>query len=206
MSLRGKRRRRGRPREVVLIDARVAVVTLPDGLEQVHRQLERRQQRLAPDLLRGYLIDRRAQEVVRALGPLRLCGAEECRVRGRMRAWVRVLQLEIRDDRQLIGNRSERLERRRKSRQLAIAWRGPARDVAAHRHIDKSQSAHRRSRRLREGRHGGDHRIEQWQRHARAHTSQERPARKCLLRDNHRDFLIWKGWLFTTPRMIDEMR
>ena len=56
------------------------------------------------------------------------------------------------------------------------------------------------------GLHGRNHRIEQRQRHARAHPSQERPARKCLLGDNHRDFLIWKGWLFTTPRMIDEMR
>ena len=46
-----QRRRRRRPRQVVLIDARVAVVALADRLEQVHRQLERRQQRLLSDLL-----------------------------------------------------------------------------------------------------------------------------------------------------------
>ena len=51
MRLGRERRRRRRPREVVLIDARVAVVALADGLEQIHRQLERRQQRLLADLL-----------------------------------------------------------------------------------------------------------------------------------------------------------
>ena len=74
-----KRRRRRRPREVVLIDARVAVVALTDRLEQIHRQLQRRQQRLLADLLRGNLIDRRAQVVVGAFGPFRLRRAQERR-------------------------------------------------------------------------------------------------------------------------------
>ena len=95
MRLGRQRRRRRRPREVVLVDAGVAVVALADGLEQVHRQLERRQLRLLADLLRGDLIDRRAEVVVRALGPLRLRGAEERRVRGRVRAGVGVLQLQV---------------------------------------------------------------------------------------------------------------
>ncbi len=105
MGLSRKRRRRRRPREIVLIDARVAVVALTDRLEQIHRQLQRRQQRLVADLLRGNLIDRRAQVVVGAFGPFRLGRAEERGVGGRMRAGVGVLQLQVRDDRELIDDR-----------------------------------------------------------------------------------------------------
>ena len=101
-----KGRGRRRPREVVLIDARVAVVALTDHLEQVHRQLERRQQRLLAELLRRDLIDRRAEVVVRALGPLRFRGAQERGVGRGMRAGVGVLQLQVADDRELIHDRT----------------------------------------------------------------------------------------------------
>ncbi len=97
MRLGRQRRRRRRPGEIVLIDAGVAVVALADRLEQVHRQLERRQLRLLADLLRGDLIDRGAEVVVGALGPLRLGRAQERGVRGRMRAGIGVLQLQVRD-------------------------------------------------------------------------------------------------------------
>ena len=90
-----KRRRRRRPREVVLVDARVAVVALAHRLEQIHRQLQRRQQRLLADLLRGDLVDRRAQVVVGAFGPFRLGRAQERGVRRGMRAGIRVLQLQV---------------------------------------------------------------------------------------------------------------
>ena len=139
MRLGRQRRRRRRPREVVLIDAGVAVVALADRLEQIHRQLERRQLRLLADLLRGDLIDRGAEVVVGALGPLRLRRAEERGVRGRVRAGIGVLQLQVRDDRELIGDRRERLERRRELVEPALARRRPARRC-------RSPSACRRSR------------------------------------------------------------
>ena len=113
MRLGREGRGRRRPREIVLIDAGVAVVALADGLEQIHRQLERRQQRLVSDLLRGDLIDGGAQVVVGALRPFRLCRAQERGVGRRMRAGVGVLQLQVADHRELIDDRSQRLQRGR---------------------------------------------------------------------------------------------
>src|SRR6185503_19485921 len=54
---RGSRRR---PRETILIHARVAVVAHARERVQVHRELERRQLRLAADLSGGDLVDCRA--------------------------------------------------------------------------------------------------------------------------------------------------
>ena len=62
MRLGRERRRRRRPGEAILIDARVAVVAHAGERVQVHRQLERRQLRVAADLLRGDLVDRRAED------------------------------------------------------------------------------------------------------------------------------------------------
>ena len=62
---------RRRPRQAVLIDTRISVVAYACERIQIHRQFERRQLRVAADLLRRNLIDRRAQVVVRALGVLR---------------------------------------------------------------------------------------------------------------------------------------
>ena len=183
-------RRRRRPRQIVLIDARVAVVALADRLEQVHRQLQRRQQRLVADLLRGNLIDGRSQVIVGAFGPLRPGGAEERGVGCRMRAGVGVPQLQVGDDRELIGNRGQRPERGGQIDQRAFALRRPAREVASHRHVDETKPPHRRGRRAGEGGHRRNHGIEQRQRHRRAHPAQERPPRQCLPGDDHRDFLI----------------
>ena len=84
MRLGRQRRRRRRPREVVLVDAGVAVVALADGREQVHRQLERRQLRLLADLLGGDLVDGRAEVVVacsRSASPWRRSGRRRWRSR-----------------------------------------------------------------------------------------------------------------------------
>ena len=97
MRLRRQRRGGRRPGKIVLVDAGVAVVALADHLQQVHRQLQRRQLRLLADLLRGDLIDRRAEVVVGALGQLRLGRAEERGVRSRVRAGIGVLQLQVGD-------------------------------------------------------------------------------------------------------------
>ena len=172
----GRQRRRGRrPRQIVLVDAGVAVVALAHRGEQIHRQLERRQPRLLADLLRRDLIDRRAQVVVGALGPLRLGGAQEGGVGRRVRAGIGVLQLQIRDHRELIDQRRQRAEDRRKLGEIC-AGRSPPGDVAAHRHVDKAQAAHRIRRRRGQRGHRRNHRIQQRQRQRRPHAAQETSA------------------------------
>src|SRR4029077_16210305 len=74
---RGGRRR---PGEAILIHARVAVVAHASERVQVHRELERRQLRLAADLPGGDLVNRRAQEIIRALGVLGERCAQESRI------------------------------------------------------------------------------------------------------------------------------
>ena len=116
----GRQRRGGRrPREVVLVDAGIAVVALTDHVEQVHRQLERGQLRLLPDLPGRDLVDGGAQVVVGALGPLRLGRAEERGVRRGVGPGVRVPELEIADHRQLVLHRRQRSQARRELRQLS---------------------------------------------------------------------------------------
>ena len=107
-----------------------------------------------------------------------------------MRAGIGVLQLQVADHRELIDDRPQRLQRGRELDQPALARRRPAREVAAHRHVDEAETTHRIGRRLREGGHRRHHRVEQRQRHAGAEPAQERPARQGLLRDDHRDILI----------------
>ena len=140
MGLGRQRRRRRRPREVVLIDAGVAVVALADGREQVHREFERRQLRLLADLLRGDLVDGRAEVVVRALGQLRPGRAQERAVGRRVRAGIGVAQLQVRDRRDVLLDRRQRAENRRQLVEGVRARRGPAGDVAAHRHVDEPEA------------------------------------------------------------------
>ena len=71
-----QRRRRRRPGQVVLINAGVTIVALSRRLQHVHRQLERRQLRVAADLLRGDLIHGRAEIIIRTLRVLGAGGAE----------------------------------------------------------------------------------------------------------------------------------
>ena len=206
--LGGQRRRRRRPREIVLIDAGVAVVALADGREQVHRHLERRQLRLLADLLGGDLIDGRAEVVVGALGQLRPGRAQEGGVGGRVRAGIGVPQLQVRDRRHVLLDRRQRAQDRRKLVEACRAGRRPAGDVAAHRHVDETEAAQpgRGGRRVGQGGHRGDHRVQQRQRQRRPQAPEERPARQGLLRDDHSDFLIWNGVLVAIPTISDEKR
>ena len=127
MRLGGERGRRRRPGEAILIDAGVAVVAHAGERVQVHRQLERRQLRLAADLPGGDLVDRRAQEIVRALGVLGEGRAQEPRVRCVVRARVGILQARVGDDGQLVF---DRFERRQDGRQLRERRPGPAGSIA----------------------------------------------------------------------------
>ena len=203
-----QRRRRRRPREVVLIDAGVAVVALADGREQVHRHLERRQLRLLADLLGGDLVDGRAEVVVGALGQLRPGRAQEGGVGGRVRAGIGVPQLQVRDRRHVLLDRGQRAQDRRQLVERVRARRSPPGDVAPHRHVDEPQApeAGRGGRRAGQGGHRGDHRVQQRQRQRRPQAPEERPARQGLLRDDHSDFLIWNGVLVAIPTISDEKR
>ena len=104
-----QRGRRRRPRQIVLIDAGETVVALAHGLEQIHRHLERRKLRLLSDLLGRHLIDGDSEMVVGAFGPFGFRGAQECRVGGRVRARIGVLQLQVGENRYLILDRSSGL-------------------------------------------------------------------------------------------------
>ena len=82
----GRQRGGGRrPGEIVLVDARISVVALTHGLQQVHRQLERRKLRLFPGLVGEDLIHRDA-DVEPGLARRRRDVREEARAGLRMRA------------------------------------------------------------------------------------------------------------------------
>src|SRR5262249_25432255 len=81
--------------------------------------------------------------------------------------------------------------------ELVGAGRRPARLVAAHRDEDEAEATHRGGRRLRRGRQGGDHRVQQRQRECGPGTTKKRPPRQRLLQDDHGLLLIWNGVLVT---------
>ena len=110
--LRGQRRRRRGPREIVLVDAGVAVVALAGRLQHIHRELEGRELGRVPDLLRRDLVGGRAEIVVGAFGVLRLGRAQKGRVRGRVGAGVGRAQLEVCDRRDVALHAFERLQNR----------------------------------------------------------------------------------------------
>src|SRR5205814_10233434 len=76
---RRQRRRRRLPRHRVHVRARVAVIAGADDVVAVEGDLERRELRIAADLLRDQLIDRRAGLDVGAFGLLRMHAAHERR-------------------------------------------------------------------------------------------------------------------------------
>ena len=198
MRLRRQGCRRRRPGQIVLVDAGIAVVALADHFHQVHGELERRELGFLPHLLSGDLIDRGAEIVVAAFGPLRLRRAEERRVRGGVGAGICVPELRVAEHSDVALQRFERAERARQIGECAgFSGRRPARDVRSHRDVDEPEAADRFCRRLRQRRHRRDHRVQQRQCDCRAHASQECPPGKGLLRNDHDVFLI--NWLGAPP-------
>src|SRR5262249_29443795 len=152
--------------------------------------------RLAPELLGGELVRRRAEVVVGALGVFGRNAAEERRVRRRMRAGVGVLQLQVRQHRDVVLHRRQRAEDRRQGPELVLAGGSPARAVAAHGDEDEAQAAHGGGRRRRQRGQGGDHRVQQRQRQRGPDAAQKRPPRQRFLEDDHGLVLIWNGVLW----------
>ena len=208
MGLGRQRRRRRGPREVVLINAGVAVIALADGREQVHRHLERRQLRLLADLLRGDLVNGGPEIIVRALGQLRPGGAQERGVGRRVSPGIGVLQLEVGDRRHVSLDRGQRAQGRRQFVESLPAGRSPPGDVAPHRHVDEPQASQtgRGGRRRGQRGHRGDHRVQERQRQGRPQAPEERPAGQGLLHDDHSVVLIWNGVLPAIPTIRDENR
>ena len=93
--------------------------------------------------------------------------------------WRRRHAVEAADHEQAIAKRLERLERRREFEARAFGRREPLRRDDAVGHVDGAEAQHRFRRGLRERGHRRHHRIEQRQRHGRAHA----PQARCGARD-----------------------
>ena len=87
-----------------------------------------------------------------------------------------------------------------------LPGRRPTRDVAAHGHEDKAETAHWFGRRFCEDGRGRNHGIEQWERQRGAHAAQKRSSWKSFFRYDHNDSLIVNGVLLANPTMIAEKR
>jgi hypothetical protein len=185
---RQRGRRRG-PGQIVLVGARQPVVAMPDLRDQIRAQLERRQPRVPAHLLGRDLIRRRRQVVIAALGHLRRGAAQERRVRHRVIGagrTIRLGQLQIRQDRQLIAKRQQRVQDGRQRGQASLSGGRPLRHDRPHRD-EREHEAILARRQRRQGRH---HRIQERQRRRHPHALQERPPREGLLRNDHCDLLI----------------
>ena len=202
-----QRRGRRRPRQIVLVRAGVAVVAVADLRDQVDAELQGRNGRVAPDGAGGDLVDRGAVLVVGALGPLRARAAEEAGVRrGVVPRGVGVLELEVREDREVLEIRRQCGKRRRERRDPSDVRRRPRDGVGPHRDIDEAQPSDRCGRRHADRGERRHHGVQERQRKRGAKAAQERPARKRHLRDDHSNLLIWNGWLLAIASTSDEKR
>ena len=150
------------------------------------RQLDRRQRSILPDVLGRDLIDGGA-DVNRVL--LRMHAAQKHRGRTRMiGAGVRSdasrgRMRQVGDDRHAVAEFLERPEDLGELESLAVGGWSPLVHRRAVRHVDAAQPALGGRGGLAERCLRRHHRIEQRQRHRNSHASQQRAARKMLLRD-----------------------
>ena len=210
--LHRQRRRRRAPRDGVQVDAAVAVLAVADEPVEVDGELERRQRRVAADVLRRELVGGDPGPHVRALGLLRVHAVQPCRARPRVLAVPVAEGLglavgEAAHHRELLAVRRQRLQDGRQLEPGAGLGRRPLLHHRPVGDVDEPEPADRprRGPGLRgEGRHHG---VEQGQGDGRAEAAQEGAAGQRQLSDHHdRVLLIWNGGLLTTPRMSDEKR
>ena len=194
-----QRRSRRRPRQVVLIDAGIAVVALAHRGQQIHRQFERGQTRFLAELLRGQLVDRGSQVVVAALGPLGFRRAEVRGIRRRVRAGVGVPQFEVVHHGAVIANVSQRRKRRRQLGEV-LPRQVPHRPVSAHGNVKEAQAARRSGQRGGGRRHG----IQQRKRQRSSQATKKGSARQRFAGHDHCVLLISNGVLLTIPKTRDE--
>ena len=176
IGFRWQRIRRAPPRHRIHVRAGVAVVACADDVVAVDRDFQRRQLRVAADLLGDHLIDRRAGPHVCAFGLLRVRAGHErwCR------AWMlptdvpligRLVVVQPCRDHHPIAERLDRLQGRRHLEVEAFGGRRPVEHVAPVPAVNRRESGC--AFRLRSQRR--QHRVEERQRHCRTHAADERP-------------------------------
>ena len=132
--------------------------------------------------------------------------AQESRVRRRMRPRIGGLEFEIRENIDVISNRSKRLKNGRKLIQVPFAFGRPAREITTHRHEDESKSLHRFGCRELGCGCRRDHGVEQRQGDRRPETPKDGAAGERLFGNDH-GFWRWvKGLLCVIPKMRSARR
>ena len=195
--------RRRCPADRVRVPATVAVAAgFRRRLQILDAQLQRRQARALPQLPRDELIERRAGLDVRPGGQSRMRRSQKHRRRaGVVRAIAAlersqrhgVLQFRVADDRHVLAERLQRLERARELEIPSLLHRRPVVPEAAERraagravnHLDGDETHWRCGRRLSQQRVSGDHRVEEWQGKRRAQSPQDQATRHMGLRADH---------------------
>ena len=183
---RRQRLRLAAPRQVVGIGAGIARVAVAGLARVVHAELERGEAGFVTDLVGDDLVAGDAGlDVDRGLLDL---DAGEVRsgtaavIAGAVEQRAPAVVGQVADLDHVAAEGFERLEDARQLRgQRPLLRHVPVLHVDAVRHVEERQA----DGRLGGGGEGGDHRIEEWQRHSGSDTLEEGPARKRLAGDDH---------------------
>ena len=191
--LHRQRRRRRPPRNRVRIRAAIPRVARPQHFHRVQRQLQRRQLRLLPQVLRHELVQRHPRPDVRPFRLFRPHARQPRRRRPRMvpnpfaRRRHRRLIRQPAQHQRLRPERLQRLQDQRKLERRPVPGRRPHPHLHAVGDVDRPQPLHPPRRRRPQRRKRRHHPVQQRQRHRHPQPPQERPPRQRLLRpDIHR--------------------
>ena len=204
----GQRLRRRRPADRVRVHAGVSVRAPARLVHVLDAELHGGDRRVLPEALRVVLVHRGANQHVRALGLFRVrlreeggAGAEVVAADLLRRLRLRILDVRVRDDRQVVAPRLERAQTARREVEVAPHLLGRPHELrrapfvaaggAVH-HLDAHEPLHVRER-LRGGPQsaGRQHRIQERQRHRRTQALQGRAAGHVLTRDEFHAHSSW---------------
>ena len=157
-----------------------------DDVVAIHGDLQRRQLGVAADPLGDSLVYRHPRAHVGPFGLLGMLAAHERRGRpGMLPAGVSLVRarmiIQSGQHQRVIPEGLQRLQGGGKRESRALCLRRPVE------HVGPVAEVHRRESRgrLRRCAQRGDHRVEEWQRHRRAHSVKERPTGQRFLCDHH---------------------
>ena len=205
--LHRQRRRVVRPRDGVGVGATETVVARSGEVAPVHRQLQRRELRLASEGTAGKLVHRDGGRQVGAVVGLRAHAGEEPRGRPGVRPRLVRDPVHPRQHLDVPAERLEGLEHRRKLEPGPLGGRGPVLHHHPVRDVDDPESLHRRGGRVPDGRKRRHHPVEERQRERGAQAAQHGAAWNRLSGDDHdSDLRMRNGVLCTIPTMIDDQR